>query len=88
MEQEPAYQGPQDLSTNVPGIRIRLKNIDGIISDGHLLGNCTLWVVFRGLDKGGGNYHFMIRPQNESEIIQAVLLGAGRQENVPCGPDL
>jgi hypothetical protein len=45
-------------------------------------------VVFRGLDKGDGHYNFTIRPQNDSEVIQAILLGVGRQGNVPRGPGL
>ncbi len=45
-------------------------------------------VVFGVLDKGGGNYNFTIRLQNDSEIIQAILLGVGRQGNVPRGPGL
>ena len=45
-------------------------------------------VVFLGLDKGDGNYNILIRPNNDSEIIQAILLGAGRQGHVPRGPDL
>jgi hypothetical protein len=44
--------------------------------------------VALGLDKGDGNFNFMIRPNGDSEIIQAILLGAGRQGHVPRGPGL